>query len=158
MPEPSFRKAAQRLHTYTYNLRQVCTRVAGDNTYVRLKRRWYSLNAQAFDVDLWNMRDAAAVASTAVDNAARVAALRRVVCAYTGPLADGSGYLWVASYRDAVRREYVAAVVAAGGAAVLGWVAGMCTFKRSRRWCPSCGRTLICAACRNSGREQAGPS
>ena len=38
--------------------------------------------------------------------------LRRAVDAYTGPLADGAGYLWLAGYRDVARREYVDAVIA----------------------------------------------
>jgi hypothetical protein len=31
--------------------------------------------------------------------------------------------------------------------ALLGWLAGMMTFKRSLRWCAVCGRRLSCAAC-----------
>ncbi|NLU79011.1 hypothetical protein HCA58_11620 [Micromonospora sp. HNM0581] len=33
MPEPPRRLAAQRLHTYTYNLRRICTLIGGENTY-----------------------------------------------------------------------------------------------------------------------------
>lgn len=33
------------------------------------------------------------------------------------------------------------------GFTALGWVAGMVTFRRSRRWCPECGGTLRCINC-----------
>jgi hypothetical protein len=39
------------------------------------------------------------------------------------------------------------AVPALLGVAVLGWVAGMWTFKRSLCWCRSCGLTLRCPQC-----------
>lgn len=32
----------------------------------------------------------------------------------------------------------------------LGWVAGMFTYQRSRRWCAQCGVTLTCPHCRHS--------
>jgi hypothetical protein len=57
MPEPPRRLAAQRLHTYTYNLRRICTLIGGENTYLQLKQHRYTLNRDAFDVDLWTMRD-----------------------------------------------------------------------------------------------------
>jgi hypothetical protein len=31
--------------------------------------------------------------------------------------------------------------------AAIGWLAGMLTFKRSTRWCPVHGVTLMCAHC-----------
>lgn len=40
-----------------------------------------------------------------------------------------------------------AAVPALIGIAFLGWAAGMLTFKRSRRWCTTCGETLTCPHC-----------
>lgn len=33
------------------------------------------------------------------------------------------------------------------GVALLGWLAGMVTLKRSQAWCAACGRRLSCAAC-----------
>jgi hypothetical protein len=33
------------------------------------------------------------------------------------------------------------------GVAFLGWLAGMATFKRSLRWCGTCGRRLTCTSC-----------
>ena len=34
------------------------------------------------------------------------------------------------------------------GTALLGWITGMWTFKRSLNWCPADGATLICPECR----------
>jgi DNA-binding SARP family transcriptional activator len=112
MPEPLRDKAIDRMHTYAYNLRQVFIRLGGDSGYLRLRRHRYGLERAGFDVDLWTMLDAVADAAAAPAPQAQVAALRRVVDAYTGPLADGTGYLWLAGYRDLARREYVDAVIA----------------------------------------------
>lgn len=35
-------------------------------------------------------------------------------------------------------------------ASVLGWLAGMLTFKRSLVWCAACGRVLACLRCLGS--------
>jgi two-component SAPR family response regulator len=112
MPEPSRRMAAQRMHTNTYNLRQIFVRLGGRGSYLRLRRHRYVLDRAGFDVDLWTMFDAVADAAAASDVQERAAALRRAVDAYTGPFADGAGYAWLASYQDLVRREYVNAAVA----------------------------------------------
>lgn len=111
MPEPTRRKAAQRLHTYTYDLREAFKLVGSEGTRLRLRKHRYTLVEEVFDVDLWLMRDAIRAAATAADSEARVAALRRAVDAYVGPLAANTGYLWVAAYREAVRSEYVNAAV-----------------------------------------------
>jgi hypothetical protein len=39
------------------------------------------------------------------------------------------------------------ALVAAPAAAIIGWIAGMYTLRRSQRWCPRCGDTLRCPMC-----------
>ena len=111
MPEPPRRLAAQRLHTYTYNLRQTFTMIGGVRPYVLLRRHRYTLAEDAFDVDLWSLRDAITQAATR-DGPARTVALRRVVDLYRGPLAQDTSYLWVDAYRQAVRRDYVNAAVA----------------------------------------------
>jgi DNA-binding SARP family transcriptional activator len=112
IPESPPSKALQRMHTYAYNLRQIFARLGGDGGYLRVRRHWYVLDRAGFDVDLWSMLDAVADAKETSDQQARVAALRRTVDAYTGPLADGAGYLWLAGPRDEARREYVDAVLA----------------------------------------------
>jgi len=38
-------------------------------------------------------------------------------------------------------------VSALAGVALLGWLGGMVTFKRSMRWCKVCGATLMCLTC-----------
>lgn len=111
LPEPPHRLAAQRLHTYTYNLRQVFRSIGGDNSYLQLKRHRYSLNPDAFDVDLWTMRDSITAAQRATDPATRVAVLRHAITAYRGPLAANTGYPWLARDQEAVGREFVTAAV-----------------------------------------------
>ena len=39
------------------------------------------------------------------------------------------------------------AVPALIGIAILGWAAGMLTFRRSMSWCTECGETLACLRC-----------
>jgi two-component SAPR family response regulator len=111
IPESPPSKSLQRLHTYAYNLRQIFARLGGDRNYLQVRRHWYVLDRAGFDIDLWTMLDAVADAAAASDQQAQAAALRRAVDAYTGPLADGAGYLWLAGYRDLARREYVDAVL-----------------------------------------------
>jgi hypothetical protein len=35
----------------------------------------------------------------------------------------------------------------------LGWVAGMVTYRQSRRWCTDCGCTLRCTNCSTRARH-----
>lgn len=112
LPEPPHRLATQRLHTYTYNLRQIFRSVGGDNnTHLQLRRHHYTLNPDAFDIDLWTMRDAIIAAQRATDPATSAAALRRAITAYRGPLAADTGYPWLARHQEAVGREFVTAAV-----------------------------------------------
>ncbi|MGI5523187.1 AfsR/SARP family transcriptional regulator [Micromonospora sp. CA-259024] len=111
LPEPPHRLAAQRLHTYTYNLRQIFRSAGGDNIYLRLRRHHYTLNTEVLDVDLWAMREAMIAAQRGADPAASVTALRRAVAAYHGPLAADTGYLWLARHQQAVAHEFVTAAV-----------------------------------------------
>ncbi|MGC4865593.1 AfsR/SARP family transcriptional regulator [Micromonospora sp. DT53] len=111
IPEPPHRLATQRLHTYTYNLRQIFRSISGDNVYLRLRRHHYTLNIDAFDVDLWTMRDAITAAQHASSPAASTAALRRAFSVYRGPLAANTGYLWLVRHRQAASREFLTAAV-----------------------------------------------
>ncbi|NJP30600.1 hypothetical protein HCJ94_00970 [Micromonospora sp. HSS6-12] len=112
LPEPPHRLATQRLHTYTYNLRQVFRSTGGQSTYLHLRRHRYTLIRDAFDVDLWTMRDALTAAHRATAPTTSAAALRRAVTVYRGPLAAGTGYLWLARHQQAVANEYVTAAAA----------------------------------------------
>ncbi|MGK5441642.1 AfsR/SARP family transcriptional regulator [Micromonospora sp. URMC 105] len=112
LPEPPHRLATQRLHTYTYNLRQVFRSTGGESTYLHLRRHRYTLNRDAFDIDLWTMRDAITTAQCTTDPTVSAAALQSAVTAYRGPLAAGTGYLWLARHQKAVANEYVTAAAA----------------------------------------------
>ncbi|NMO54834.1 hypothetical protein HH310_27075 [Actinoplanes sp. TBRC 11911] len=79
MPELPRRTAAQRMHTYTYNLRQIFARLGGGSDHLRLHRHRYVLDRAGFDVDLWTMLDAVADAGAAPDSQARLLALRRAL-------------------------------------------------------------------------------
>jgi hypothetical protein len=56
----------------------------------------------------------------------------------------------VASDRKGSSMAVVMIVVGLVAVAGLGWLAGMLTFRRSHRWCPRCGQTLRCTACRHT--------
>ena len=45
------------------------------------------------------------------------------------------------------RRVSWALFMTAAISALLGFAAGLLTFKRSSRWCPDCGKSLSCPAC-----------
>jgi hypothetical protein len=49
-----------------------------------------------------------------------------------------------------VNYAYVAAAVAV---LLVGFLAGLLTFKRSLQWCPACGATLRCPDCGNLVRR-----
>jgi hypothetical protein len=44
-------------------------------------------------------------------------------------------------------------VFALVGAGLLGFAAGLLSFKVKSRWCPHCGVTLVCPACARTPRE-----
>jgi two-component SAPR family response regulator len=112
-------KAPGRLTTYVYNLRRVLKRIGGPRTYVEHPKYGpYWLHRDAFDIDLWQMTTALTEADTASDAAARIAALRRAVHAYHGPLAEGHDYVWVEPYREAVRQQALDAHLALAGALI----------------------------------------
>lgn len=81
---------------------------AGGDTVLR-DQRAYRLNPDAVTIDLWQLQDALADAKHAPDEPSRVAALRRAVAAYTGPLADGRGYDWIEGHRETIRNQALAA-------------------------------------------------
>lgn len=112
LPDAPQRKAPHRLHTYIYNLRRICRLIGGPGSYVQHPHGRYVLNPDAFDLDLWRLRDGIAEATKATDAKTRVAALRRAVAAYTGPLAEGRSYEWIEPYREAVRLQAVDAALA----------------------------------------------
>ncbi|MEV0386889.1 BTAD domain-containing putative transcriptional regulator [Nonomuraea sp. NPDC050643] len=63
------------------------------------------LPAAAFDADFWRFEDACKLASIAVEDAVRVAALHEVLALYRGPLLAGRDDLWVLPLRQAAQRQ-----------------------------------------------------
>ncbi|WP_406106268.1 BTAD domain-containing putative transcriptional regulator [Micromonospora globbae] len=112
LPEAASSKAPHRLHTYVYNLRRVLKHTGGPATYLSHPDRRYILHRETVDVDLWRMSDALDEANRATTPADRIAALRRAVHAYQGPLAGSKGYEWIEPYREAVQRQAVDAALA----------------------------------------------
>ncbi|WBB48446.1 BTAD domain-containing putative transcriptional regulator [Verrucosispora sp. WMMA2044] len=112
LPDAATSKAPHRLHTYVYNLRRVLASTGGPATYLTHPGRRYILHRDTLDVDLWRMSDALDEANRATTPTARIAALRRAVATYQGPLADGKDYEWIEPYREAVQRQAVDAALA----------------------------------------------
>jgi DNA-binding SARP family transcriptional activator len=63
------------------------------------------------DVDIWHLTAAAHHAATTVDPAGHAAALHNVIKLYTGTVADGHNWLWLAPYRETIRRHVLDAYV-----------------------------------------------
>ncbi|MEG3635533.1 BTAD domain-containing putative transcriptional regulator [Micromonospora palythoicola] len=112
LPDAATSKAPHRLHTYVYNLRRVLASTGGPATYLTHPGRRYILHRDTLDVDLWQMSDALDEANRATTPTARIAALRRAVATYQGPLANGKDYEWIEPYREAVQRQAVDAALA----------------------------------------------
>lgn len=104
VPDATMSKAPNRIHTYIYALRKALRRTGGRATYITHPRHRYQLSRAALDVDLWRMQEALAEAET-TGGTVRLAALRRAVACYRGPLAEGARYEWAEPYREAVRRQ-----------------------------------------------------
>jgi DNA-binding SARP family transcriptional activator/LysM repeat protein len=105
LPDAPTSKAPSRLYTYVSGLRAALRHTGGPGTYITHPQHRYALNRDTIDIDLWQMRTAIRDAERATDRHARVAALRRAVDAYRGPLAHGYDYEWIEPYREAARRE-----------------------------------------------------
>ncbi|MEV4539342.1 BTAD domain-containing putative transcriptional regulator [Asanoa sp. NPDC049518] len=112
LPDAPSSRAAHRLHTYVSNLRQVLRRTGGDQPYLSHAGHRYTLNRDAFDVDLWRLQDAIRDVNLAETPSERIAALRVAVDCYRGELAAGADYEWVEAYREAIRRQALDATVA----------------------------------------------
>ncbi|QOC95010.1 LysM peptidoglycan-binding domain-containing protein [Micromonospora craniellae] len=116
LPDAPAAKAPHRLHTYVSALRKTLARTGGPASYVTHPSRRYTLHREAFDTDLWRMRDALRDAERATTDADRAAALRRAVNAYGGALADGFDYEWIEVHREGIRRQALDAHLALAAA------------------------------------------
>ncbi|MEU7617250.1 BTAD domain-containing putative transcriptional regulator [Micromonospora rifamycinica] len=105
LPDAPAAKAPHRLHTYVSALRKTLARTGGPGTYLTHPTHRYALNRRGIDTDLWRMRAALRDATHATSDADRLAALRRAVDAYGGPLADGFDYEWIEAHREGIRRQ-----------------------------------------------------
>jgi DNA-binding SARP family transcriptional activator len=86
-------------------LRKTLARTGGPASYLTHPSHRYTLNREAFDADLWRLRDALRDAERATNDGERAAALRRAVDAYGGGLADGFDYEWIEVHREGIRRQ-----------------------------------------------------
>ncbi|SER77373.1 DNA-binding transcriptional activator of the SARP family [Lentzea xinjiangensis] len=78
----------------------------------------YRLDPDLVEVDYHHFAAAVAARRSAVTDADRVEAYRRIVDSYTGPLADGLSTDWIETAREAIRRDAIDAVAALARALV----------------------------------------
>ncbi|MFI6163081.1 BTAD domain-containing putative transcriptional regulator [Micromonospora haikouensis] len=116
LPEAPRSKAPHRLHTYVSALRKTLARTGGPGSYLTHPSRRYALAREAFDADLWRMRDALRRAEQATDDPDRLVALRTAVDAYGGGLAEGFDYEWIEVHREGIRRQALDAHLALAAA------------------------------------------
>ena len=110
-PEIRPRHSRGRFHTTISELRHTLAEAVGTDPITRTDDR-YHLDPQLVDVDLWTLNTTIDEAATAVEPAQHTDALRRIIDLYTGPVADGHSWLWLAPYREATRRHIVDAYLA----------------------------------------------
>lgn len=110
-PEVRPHHSRGRFHTTISELRHTLAEPVGDDPIVRTDDR-YHLDRQVVDVDLWTLNTTIDQAATAVEPAQHAAALRQIIALYTGTIADGHSWLWLAPYRETTRRHIIDAHVA----------------------------------------------
>jgi DNA-binding SARP family transcriptional activator len=103
--------ATRRLYTPIGVLRATLHKATGTDVIVRDGER-YRLDDQHIDVDLWRLHTAVEHAATALQPTDRQRALHTVIDTYTGELAAGQKWPWLAPHREATRRHVVDAYAA----------------------------------------------
>ena len=93
-----------RFHTNISELRDVLAEAAGTEAITRTDER-YRLDPAHLDVDIWQLTAAARRAATTIEPTHHADALHEVIKLHTGPVADGHNWLWLAPYREAIRRH-----------------------------------------------------
>ncbi|WP_189239045.1 AfsR/SARP family transcriptional regulator [Planomonospora parontospora] len=91
-------------------LRQATGLSAGMKFVVKTGRRRH-LPAAYFDIDLWRFEEAHLQASTAIDDQARVQALRQMVALYRGPLFADREDLWCLPLRQSAASQAMNAIM-----------------------------------------------
>jgi len=99
-----------RFHTNISELRDTLAEAAGAEAIPRTDER-YRLDPAHLDVDVWRLTAAARRAATTVDPSQHALALHEVIKLYTGSVADGHNWLWLAPYRETVRRHVLDAYI-----------------------------------------------
>jgi two-component SAPR family response regulator len=92
-----------RVYNIMRAVHEALDEAADGPTIVRAGHR-YRLNPLHVDVDLWRLREAVRAAA-GPEPPSRPVALRRVIDAYTGDLADGWPWPWLDPHREATRRQ-----------------------------------------------------
>lgn len=105
LPDAPRSKASDRLNTNVYGLRNVLSFLGGEADYLQHPRGKYVLNRELVDIDLWRVQAAIDDAAKATDRETRIAAWKRAIDTYTGPLADDRDYGWLGPYQHAALRQ-----------------------------------------------------
>jgi DNA-binding SARP family transcriptional activator len=103
-PETRPHLSRRSFHTNISELRDTLTEATGAQAITRTDER-YRLDPAHIDVDVWQLTAAARRAATTVDPHQHALALHEVIKLYTGPVADGHTWLWLAPYRETIRRH-----------------------------------------------------
>jgi DNA-binding SARP family transcriptional activator/LysM repeat protein len=108
--------ARRSFHTTMHDLRQTLAEAIdperGEAEPIPRTDERYHLDPNLVDIDLWMLNAAIDHAATAVQPGEHDAALRAIIADYTGPIAEGHSWLWLAPYREATRRHILDAHVA----------------------------------------------
>jgi DNA-binding SARP family transcriptional activator len=109
-PEARPHYSRGRFHTNIHELRDTLAEAADAEAIPRTDER-YRLDPAHLDVDVWRLTAAARRAATTVEPAHHADALREVIKLYTGPVAEGHTWLWLAPYRETIRRHVLDAYI-----------------------------------------------
>ncbi len=109
-PETRPHYSRGRFHTNISELRDVLAEAAGAEAIPRTDER-YRLDPAHLDVDVWQLTAAARRAATTVEPTHHADALHEVIKLYTGPVAEGHNWLWLAPYRETIRRHVLDAYI-----------------------------------------------
>jgi DNA-binding SARP family transcriptional activator len=109
-PESRPRHSRGRFHTPISELATRSPEAVGADPIARTYER-YHLDPRLVEVDLLAFNAAVDRAATTVEPAEHHTAFRRVDSLYSGAVAEGHSWLWLAPYREATRRHVVDAYV-----------------------------------------------
>lgn len=111
-PESSPRYAASQRHLAMRKARQMLRTSTGLTApmFIILASERYRLDPSLIEVDLWQFDAALGRAQDASSDQDQLAALRRAISLYQGPLADGAAYEWAERHAEPARRRAVDAL------------------------------------------------